>query len=149
MVRHPSASRPHLSAERRSARLGDCSRCLACIAPCQGILLQITAVLHADLRPVMGELAPDTVVTMHVIVRLAPAGKPQSELPPMQCLCQSRKEHRLQLLQALPQLCNPWQLCCPLCPVYMQNCAGCAPRRIKTLYKYVHSCWLDGSVVAA
>ncbi|CAL5223633.1 g6177 [Coccomyxa viridis] len=31
-----------------------------------------------DLRPSMGELKADTVVTMHVIVRPAPAGKPQT-----------------------------------------------------------------------
>ncbi len=31
----------------------------------------------ADLRPAMGEIKADTVVTMHVIVRVAGAGKSQ------------------------------------------------------------------------
>ncbi|CAK0741160.1 hypothetical protein CVIRNUC_001304 [Coccomyxa viridis] len=32
-----------------------------------------------DLRPAMGEIKADTIVTMHVIVRAAPAGKPQGK----------------------------------------------------------------------
>ena len=31
----------------------------------------------ADLRPAMGEIKADTVVTMHVIIRVAGAGKSQ------------------------------------------------------------------------
>lgn len=46
----------------------------------------------ADLKPSMGELKADTIVTMHVIVRPAPAGKPQSECLPQLSVC---NVHRL------------------------------------------------------
>lgn len=41
----------------------------------------------ADLKPSMGELKADTIITMHVIVRPAPAGKPQSECLPQLSVC--------------------------------------------------------------
>lgn len=43
-------------------------------------LLRQVSVYCTDLRPTMGELKADTVVTMHVLVRPAPVGKPLSEL---------------------------------------------------------------------
>ena len=57
--------------------------CRDLVVRSDGVLLQDSQLLHADLRPAMGEVKPDTVVTMHVIVRPAPAGKPQSELHPL------------------------------------------------------------------